>query len=161
MGQNARNALVMMLALSCSTHAEAQDMGAPLRKLPNEIEFKGLAAAPQIAVLFGDPSKPGFYVARVRFPKGTKVMPHSHPDSPRTIAVLAGTLYLGFGEQWDEGKLAPLPPGTFFTEPANAAHFAWAKDDDVIVQLTSMGPTANNPVSNPQQAGTGTAAPGR
>lgn len=71
MGRNARNAMVMVFALACSATSQAQDMSTPLTKLPNEIEYKGLAAAPQTAVLFGDPSKPGIYVVRVRFPKGT------------------------------------------------------------------------------------------
>ncbi len=34
-----------------------------------------------------------------------------------------------------------LPAGAFFTEPPNVAHFAWAKDGDVVLQLTSVGPT--------------------
>jgi quercetin dioxygenase-like cupin family protein len=78
------------------------------------------------------------------------VLPHWHPDEPRTIVVLSGTLYFGFGEHWDEGKLEPLPPGTFFIEPANATHYAWAKDEDVILQLTSIGPSGTTPVQPPR-----------
>jgi hypothetical protein len=32
------------------------------------------------AILFGDPSKPGVYVTRTKFPAGLKVLPHTHPD---------------------------------------------------------------------------------
>jgi quercetin dioxygenase-like cupin family protein len=84
---------------------------------------------------------------RVKFPSGFKAMPHSHPDPQRTIAVLSGTLYFGVGDAWDESKLQAYPAGTFFTEPAGANHFVWAKDGDAIVQLTAIGPTGTTPVA--------------
>ncbi len=115
-------------------------------KLPDDIQYKGLPGAPQIATLYGDPTKPEFFVQRVKFPAGIKVMPHFHPDQPRTIAVLSGTFYFGLGDTWDESKLQAFPAGTFFTEAPNAPHFAWAKDGEVIVQLTSTGPTGTVPV---------------
>jgi quercetin dioxygenase-like cupin family protein len=109
--------------------------------LPEQMEFKGLAGALQIATLYGDPAKLEVFVQRFKFPAGLKLMPHFHPDSPRTVAVLSGTLYYAFGEVWDESKLKRLPAGSFFTEPPKAAHFAWAKDGEVVLQLTSIGPT--------------------
>ena len=115
-------------------------------KLPDDIQYKGLPGAPQIATLYGDPTKPEFFVQRVKFPAGIKVMPHFHPDQPRTIAVLSGTFYFGLGDTWDESKLQAFPAGTFFTEAPNAPHFAWAKDGEVIVQLTSTGPTGTVPI---------------
>src|SRR5437016_814388 len=33
----------------------------------------------QAAVLEGDPTKPGIFTMRVKFPNGYKVAPHSHP----------------------------------------------------------------------------------
>ena len=133
-----------------ATAANADMQGGPIQlgdvKLPADIQYKGLPGAPQIATLFGDPAKPGIFVQRVKFPAGIKVMPHFHPDEPRTIAVLSGTFYFGLGDTFDESKLQPFPAGTFFTEAPKVSHFAWAKDGDVIVQLTSVGPTANIPV---------------
>src|SRR5205823_4760445 len=54
------------------------------------------------AVLFGDPSKSGVYVVRIKFAPGAKVMPHWHPDEVRTATVLSGTYYFAVGEQWAE-----------------------------------------------------------
>ncbi len=131
------------IALSFAAAAHAQDAGLGKIELPGEIAYKGLPGSLQIATLFGDPSKPGLFVQRYKFPAGLKLMPHYHPDRPRTVAVLSGTLYYGFGEEWDETKLRPLPPGTFFTEAPKAAHFAWAKDGEVVLQLTSIGPASS------------------
>jgi hypothetical protein len=84
-------------------------------KLPQDIDFKGpLGGAPQSAVLYGDPTKPGVFVTRVKFPAGTKDLPHWHPDEVRTVAVLSGTLYFGVGEKWDESKFKAYPTGTFY-----------------------------------------------
>jgi quercetin dioxygenase-like cupin family protein len=94
------------------------------------------------AVLYGDPTKAGVYVTRTKFPAGLKGLPHTHPDEWRTVVVLAGTIYFGLGDTWDESKLKPYPTGTFFSEPKDTPHFVWAKDGEVIVQVTAMGPTA-------------------
>ena len=126
--------------------ARAQTPDAQILKLPDEIQFNGLPGAPLIATVYGDPAKPGVFVQRYKIPAGLKLMPHSHPDAPRTVAVMSGTLYYALGEKWDETKLQALPAGTFFTEAPNAAHYAWAKDGEVILQLTSVGPTEAVPV---------------
>ena len=115
-------------------------------KLPQDITFKGSPGAVQIAVLYGDPAKPGLYVVRLKLPAGSKVMPHTHPEEARTLTVLSGTLYFGFGEQWDESKLTPYPAGTFFSELPNVPHFVSAKDGEVIFQATGIGPSALIPV---------------
>src|SRR5215813_3921219 len=54
------------------------------------------------------------------------------------------------GEQWDETKLKPYPAGTFFSEPKGTPHYVWAKDGEVIVQFTAMGPTAVTPIPQKQ-----------
>ena len=89
--------------------AHAQDA---VIKLPQDITYKAAAlrGIPEVAVLFGDPTKPGVYVVRVRVPPGVKLMPHWHPDEVRTVVVLSGTFLHGYGEQWDESKLKTHPP---------------------------------------------------
>ena len=86
------------------------------------------------------PSKPGLYVNRVRFEPGFKVAPHYH-DEERVLVVLSGTLYFGLGDTWDESKMKPYQAGTFFTEPPGVRHFTWAKDGEVILHITGMGPS--------------------
>src|SRR5215469_2865192 len=93
--------LVLCAALVVSlAYAQGSDTG--VLKLPQDIEFKGpLAGPPQTVVLYGDPSKPGVFVTRVRFSAGWKDLPHWHPDEVRTVVVLSGTLYFGSGDKWD------------------------------------------------------------
>jgi quercetin dioxygenase-like cupin family protein len=140
---------VLLLAASIAS-AQAQDAAPVTFLLPEQIEYKGLPAALKTATLYGDPAKPGVFVQRFKFPAGLKLMPHYHPDTPRTVAVLSGTLYYSLGEVWDESKLKPLPAGAFFTEAPNTAHFAWAKDGEVVLQLTSNGPTGTTLISAPR-----------
>ncbi|QBR71526.1 hypothetical protein CU048_09835 [Beijerinckiaceae bacterium] len=111
-------------------------------KLPQDISFTGPPGGVQIAVLYGDPAKPGLYVLRLKLAPGAKVMPHTHPEEVRTLTVLSGTLYFGLGDQWDESKLTPYPAGTFFSELPSVPHFVAAKDGEVIFQATGIGPTA-------------------
>ena len=138
-----RGGIVFLLGLSLVAVAQAQSFGESIAIMPHDIVWKATAASPglETAVTFGDPTKPGPYVLRVRYPKGYKLMPHFHPDEWRTGVVLSGNYYFGLGEQWDESKLKPYPPGTFFSEPKGVPHFVWAKDGEVIVQVTAMGPS--------------------
>jgi quercetin dioxygenase-like cupin family protein len=137
-----RIALVLLVS-GTAAGAHAQDCSQSVLSMPNEIVWKATPLSPglETAVSCGDPSKPGVYVLRVKFPAGFKLMPHFHPDEWRTGIVLTGNYYFGLGEQWDESKLTAYPPGTFFSEPKGAPHFVWAKDGEVIIQITAMGPT--------------------
>ena len=60
--------------LAITSVAQAQTSPGAV-KLPNEIEFKSpVNPGVQTAVLYGDPSKEGVYVARNKLPAGLKVM---------------------------------------------------------------------------------------
>ena len=132
--------VLILIAMSLLISADAQDAG--VLKLPQDIQFKGpLSGPPQTVVLYGDPQKPGLFVTRVRFSPGWKDMPHYHPDAARTVAVLSGTFYFGSGDTWDESKFNAYPAGTFYSEPPQARHFTWAKDGEVIIQITGIGPS--------------------
>ena len=141
-----QSTLVLLLGLGLAagfvaTPAATQGTDA-IVKLPQEIEFKGpLSGPPQTVVVYGDPTKPGVFVSRVKFSAGWKDPPHWHPDEVRTAVVLSGTLYFGTGEEWDESKVKAYPPGTFYSEPSKAPHYTWAKDGEVIIQVTGVGPS--------------------
>jgi quercetin dioxygenase-like cupin family protein len=127
--------------------ARAQIQETSVVKFPQDIVYKGSPGAPQHATLFGDSSQPGLYVDRIRFLPGMKVMPHWHPDTVRTVLVMSGTFYFAVGNQWDESKLKAYPTGTLYSEPPRTPHYAWAKDGEVILQITAICPTGNAPVS--------------
>ena len=56
--------MAMLLTLAWTgllSSAYAQSEGTSVLKLPQDIEFKGPATgAPQTAILYGDPTKPGY-----------------------------------------------------------------------------------------------------
>lgn len=143
-----RNICVSSALLSASMLISAQAVKADdvaIVKFPQDISFKDTAAGVQVAVLYGDPSKPGLYVVRLKLLAGAKVAAHTHPEEARTLTVLSGTLYFGFGDQFDDSKLTPYPTGTFFSEVPNVPHFVAAKDGEVIFQATGIGPSALMP----------------
>ena len=135
----------LALVSSAAALVHAQDRGESVVKLPDQFEWKApaISLGTSTAVLYGDPAKPSVYVARVKIPAGFKLMPHTHPDDWRTAVVLSGTLYFGVGNKWNESKLKPYPTGTFFSEPKDTPHFAWAKDGEVILQVTAKGPSGS------------------
>jgi quercetin dioxygenase-like cupin family protein len=95
--------------------------------------------------LIGDPAKRGPYTLRLKFPKGLRIAPHTHPDS-REVTIISGTFATGYGEKFDAAKLKVLPAGSFYTEPANFPHFIEI-DEDTILQVSGMGPSGRQFVS--------------
>jgi quercetin dioxygenase-like cupin family protein len=89
----------------------------------------------QRAQLFGDSSKGGSWVDRVKIPGGKRVLAHTHPQD-ELVTVIEGTWYLGAGERFDAAKLKGYPAGSFIVIPAGVAHFVAAKEESVIVQLS-------------------------
>lgn len=117
--------------------------GMPVRLAPEEIRFALDAGRPghmAVATLYGDMGQAGLYAARVLIPAGLRVQPHVHPDE-RMVVVVSGTLLVGFGERFDAADMKALPAGGFFTEPAGRPHFAWAREGDVVVQVSGVGPS--------------------
>ena len=106
----------------------------------------------EAAVLFGDPSKEGPFVLRLKLPKGYVIPPHSHPK-PEILTVLSGTFQIGMGDTADKSKVKPLAAGGFFGFPPGMNHFAYT-DEETVVQLNSIGPwglTYVNPKDDPRQ----------
>ena len=89
----------------------------------------------QRAQLFGDSSKGGSWVDRVKIPGGKRVLAHTHPQD-ELVTVIEGTWYLGAGERFDLAKLKGYPAGSFIVIPAGVPHFVAAKESGVIVQLS-------------------------
>src|SRR5437899_3310395 len=97
----------------------------------------------QTVVLKGDPNKPGVYPIMLRVPAHTKIAAPSHRDD-RVATVISGTWHIGYGEKFDEAKLKALPPGSFYTEPPSETHFAETGDEEVVVQITGLGPSSTD-----------------
>jgi quercetin dioxygenase-like cupin family protein len=95
----------------------------------------------QRAVIAGDPSQPGLYVIRVKFPRGVMSRNHFHRED-RHATVIQGTWYTGTGDEFDPDNTVPLRPGSYMKHPAGAHHFDGAKEEEVIVQIIGEGPSA-------------------
>jgi quercetin dioxygenase-like cupin family protein len=114
--------------------------------------FPAFPPAARLAVLVGDPAKPGPYVIRVRLPTGTKMLPHKHPED-RIYTVISGVFYIGLGEQFDETKLTAHGPGSVLVLPGGQPHFHWAKSGEYVTQVSAIGPLGLayiNPASDPR-----------
>jgi anti-sigma factor ChrR (cupin superfamily) len=101
-------------------------------------------------VLDGDPSKPGFFTLRLKFPDGYKVPAHWHP-TVENIVVVQGTFRAGMGDTLTESGLHDFPAGSFIVMPKGMRHFASARGE-VIVQVYGQGPflvNYVNPADNP------------
>ena len=98
----------------------------------------GAAPVNQV-VLFGDPTKPGFYMVMNRFKPGTFSRPHFHPND-RFITVIKGTWYVGTGNKWDKDATIPVKAGGAVTHFGKEVHYDGAKDEEVIVLITGEGP---------------------
>ena len=94
------------------------------------------------AVIVGNPADAGkVYVVRNRFSPNTFSMPHFHPET-RYIAVLKGTWWVGLGPVFDKDKTTPVPAGSFVVHHPNQIHWDGAKDEEAVVQITGVGPSA-------------------
>ncbi len=98
------------------------------------------AAGVNQKILFGDPTKPGFYMVMNRFKPGNFSKPHFHPGD-RFITVVQGTWYVGTGNKWDKDATIPVKAGGAVTHFANEIHYDGAKDEEVVVIITGQGPT--------------------
>ena len=120
---------------------------------PSEMTWmsQGPLAAPGIEQvnLVGNPLRSGPYTLRLKFPKGARIAPHTHPDA-REVTILSGVFATGYGVTFDSARLKMLPAGSFYTEPANVPLFIEIEEDTVL-QVSGTGPSGRklvNPFDN-------------
>jgi quercetin dioxygenase-like cupin family protein len=101
----------------------------------------------EAAVLFGDPTKEGLFVLRLKVPADYAVPPHMHPVD-EVVTVISGTFKLGMGETADENAATAFPAGSLFALPPGTAHFAYT-DEETVVQISTNGPWGLNYI-NPE-----------
>lgn len=78
------------------------------------------------------------HMMRAHYPAGYRMQPAQHSDH-RVGTVLAGTLYVGFGEQFEENRLVAIPKGGTWTIPARRPYYLWAKEGAVLLQVMRNG----------------------
>jgi ketosteroid isomerase-like protein/quercetin dioxygenase-like cupin family protein len=99
----------------------------------------------RLAVLSGDPSKPGPFVIRAQVPAGYRVPPHWHPTD-ENLTILTGTVALGMGDTADESTMQNVASGGLVVLPANMRHTFLARTAATF-QVHGMGPFAVNYVN--------------
>lgn len=147
-----------LLALCLATPALAES-AASRAAFHNPGSLKWSAAPPvlpkgaQVAILDGDPFKPGPYVIRLKMPAGYQIPPHWH-SRDENVTVITGTLYLGMGDTLDKKAAHELKAGGFHAIAPQVHHYAFSKDG-AVVQIHGEGPfdiTYINPADNPDPA---------
>ena len=97
-----------------------------------------------IAIIEGDPNKPGPLVLRVKFPADFKIPPHWHPHGERFV-VLSGSMYEDMGEDGDMSKAKLMTPGSVGIMQAKTPHYVVTREE-TIVQVHTTGPLQSFPV---------------
>jgi len=153
--KHSRVSVWAVVGVALNSAAVAQSAQGVVAVTPVEMKWtsQGGLAAPGMEQLnlLGDPAKPGPYTLRLKFPKGFKIAPHTHPDS-REVTILSGIFATGYGEKFDAANLKILPAGSFYTEPANIPHYIEIKEDAVL-QVSGTGPSGRifvNPADSPK-----------
>jgi len=107
----------------------------------------------KLAVLYGDPGKPGPYVLRLAAPANYRIPPHWHTQT-ENLTIVSGALYLGMGDKLVAKEANALKAGGYHYLPAKQHHYAFTRVATVI-QVSGEGPFDINyidPKDNPAPA---------
>lgn len=129
---------------------------------PSDMKWGPAAGLPgtDTATLYGDPSKPGFYIQLNRFHPGAFSRPHYH-EHDRFIMVLSGTWWVTTGARFDpENVTVPLKAGTFVQHTQREVHYDGARqgNEDAVVMIFGEGPATRHECTGPSAETTGPCA---
>ena len=107
---------------------------------PDQVKWvKSPSGTSESALLFGDPSKPGPYVMRVKWLPGNMSRPHTH-STDRFFVVISGTWWVGSGTKFDPDSTVPVKPGSYVIHHAGQPHYDGAKGEETVIQVWGEGP---------------------
>ena len=140
--------LVLAAAVSVAVpagYAADRDRNAVDVTPPGAIKWvRNAAGTNEQAILFGDPSKPGPYVARIKWFPGNMSRPHFNPND-RFFVVISGTWWMGTGEKFDPESTVPAPAGSYVIHYGGKVHYDGAKSEETIIQVWGIGPATSTP----------------
>jgi quercetin dioxygenase-like cupin family protein len=133
--------IVFPLALVAAMVGTVVAASAPTIVMPGKEQWVAQQGGYSMAVLYGDPSKSGFYVVRLKTGSNWTFPPHYHPGR-ENVTVISGTFYAGIGKKMDAKKMTAFPAGSFISLPPGTPHYAMTKQPAVI-ELTGTEPMKN------------------
>jgi hypothetical protein len=141
----------LALSFAAGIHAADADNETISIIAPDKLEWKDYPGLPGVkfVVVNGNPREAGPYTIRAKFAPGTMSRPHWHPET-RYVTVLKGTWWAGTGEKLDREATVPVAEGGFAVHTAGKVHYDGAKDEEVIVQISGIGPSGTNVVEPPK-----------
>ena len=157
-----KNILLLAATVSCFSNIAYADkierMSASTMRsfTPENIEWKDEPILPKgakSAVVVGDPTKKGVFIAWLKFPANYPIPPHTHPFA-EVVTVLSGQLGNGMGTKLDKSKGELLNAGSSFVLPTGHTHYVWTTDKETIVELIATGPWDihyTNPSDDPRK----------
>lgn len=157
--RKAAGALSLLAVVLVGVDGSASAQGSGGSPFINASDIKWGPAPPsmpkgaKIAVLQGDPGKPGPFVIRLMVPAGYKVAPHWHSQD-ESLTVISGALAFGTGDKVETSKSHTLTAGGFHSLAGKDHHYVVAKTQAVL-QVSGTGPfdmTYVNADDDPQKA---------
>ena len=145
-------AFVALFAAAPLAFAAAPSLAAEMALVPGFSDVKYEPGPPDLpkgvllAVIHGDPSKPGPFALRLKFPARTVVAPHTH-SADETLTIFSGVLTHQMGAKLDLAGGDRVGPGGFVFLPGNMPHSVWTTDEPVEFQVTGTGPFGLNYVN--------------
>lgn len=133
-------------ALAADPSASILDPRALGFVLPKDLKWAPGSPGAEVAILQGDPQKPGeLYVLLNKWKPNNFSRPHFH-ENDRYIYVLSGTWWVGTGDVFDPDKATvPMPAGTYVTHHAKQVHWDGAKGEETVIMIVGIGPAASKP----------------
>lgn len=135
--------LITAALIAVAGSAFAGDTSHDAKELrPGDITFEDNPAFPkgaQTVVVYGDPSKPGLFILRAKFPPNYVVPPHTHPVF-ESVTVMTGSMGSGMGKTVDKSTGKMLEAGSLLLLPADHPHYVWTGDQETIIQVAANGP---------------------
>jgi hypothetical protein len=147
--------VLLVLAPAAQADDKKMDMGKKGAISVNPADLQWGPAPPdlpkgvELAVVRGDPMKPGQFALRLKMPDAYKIPPHWHTHDEE-LTVISGTLVMHMGDSMT-AEAHNLSQGAYHFLPGKMHHAAEAKGE-TIVQVTGTGPFDIhylNPADNP------------
>ena len=106
----------------------------------------------KMAVMHGDPGKPGPFTVMLKLPPNYRIPAHWHSQD-ENVVVISGLFYAGMGDRIDMTKAVALQRGAYVFMPARMHHFAVIRGP-TLIEIHGNGPfdiNYINPADDPQK----------